>query len=288
MTAASLDPDRAPSSPLGRRVCKLGRIHDREAVAHSGDGFFPVAAVAPGERFPGPGSRTIRQRFSRRHAVDAQVWETTCALNAMAGYSTPKVPTVEQLPELSQLVRRRVLEAVQEARPPQTCIDAREACSVLLGHSAGPYQDAPGPASSFARSSIAWPSVGSSPGALADRVPSSIAELLEGRCGGLVRTTAEFRRIRARDGLPNMHGDHALENNRAEYVWFIKEGLRRGLFTLGRRAKEHARCFFVPKKTGTLRIIIDCRRANQRFHVPPGVSLFFCTQLRRAKCKLRG
>ena len=124
---------------------------------------------------------------------------------------------------------------------------------MLLGHSSGPYHQqavsASGAAAVFARPAIAWPALGSKPGSISDRVPSHLSELLEGRSDGLVRTTKEVREIRRRDGLPNMHGDPTLASSRSDYIWFVREGVKRGIFRFGRKAKEHCRAFFVKKKT---------------------------------------
>ena len=207
--------------------------------------------------------------------VEERALETTRSLNLLAGYETPVVADASKLSAVSRSVRAQVLAGVREIGPPSADKHSpQEAGSMLLGFSSGPYQSSSGSAVSFARSAIAWPALGSTPGCIADRVPSHFAELLEGRRGGLVRAMKEVRSIRRRDGLPNMHGDATLNENRADYIWFVKEGVKRGIFRIGRKAKEHCRAFFVKKKDGNLRVIFDCRRANQHFAAPPGVNLF--------------
>eukprot|EP00974_Lingulodinium_polyedra_P039308 3768242-Lingulodinium_polyedra.AAC.1 len=89
-----------------------------------------------------------------------------------------------------------------------------------------------------------------------------------------MRPAAEVRRERRAGQLPNLYGDPALYGERKEYVEFVKEGLKRGIFRLGRRRKERVKAFFVAKKSGALRLILDCRRSNQHFHAPPPVALF--------------
>ena len=214
---------------------------------------FPVSAVAPPAAFVGVKSRGVQQRFCKRRATEEKIFETTRALNLLAGFETPVVCSSSELSATSRAVRSQVSTAVAEAGPPGAVPCPQEAGSMLLGHSSGPYHQqamsASGAAAVFARPAIAWPALGSKPGSISDRVPSHLSELLEGRSDGLVRTTKEVREIRRRDGLPNMHGDPTLTSNRPDYIWFVREGVKRGIFRFGKKAKEHCRAFFVKKKT---------------------------------------
>ena len=91
MTATHHSRSRAAVVPPDGRVCMRGRIDDRKAAAHAGDGVFPVAAVRFKDWLRSSCSRSVQQRFSlRRRAEDERVWETTCALNAMAASTHPR------------------------------------------------------------------------------------------------------------------------------------------------------------------------------------------------------
>ena len=71
-----------------------------------------------------------------------------------------------------------------------------------------------------------------------------------------------------------MYGDKVLEHDRSAYVQFVKDGLSRGVLRLGARRREKVKVFFVVKKDGTLRLILDCRRSNVHFADPPRAALF--------------
>ena len=67
--------------------------------------------------------------------------------------------------------------------------------------------------------------------------------------------------------------DPTLTKNRKSYIRFIKDLKRRGLLVFDTDVTETCGIFFVCKKNGQLRMIIDARRANRRLRPPPGVSM---------------
>ena len=113
-------------------LCKRGRIHDRDCAPQGGDGFFPVRAVLPEEASSSSLSRSVRQRLSRRRAVDARVFEATTALNALAGYETPVAASSSELEGIDRRVWARVREAVASEPVGEEAFCAQEACSALL------------------------------------------------------------------------------------------------------------------------------------------------------------
>jgi len=64
-----------------------------------------------------------------------------------------------------------------------------------------------------------------------------------------------------------------LMRSKARYAHFVKDLRRRGLVRYSIGCKERVGIFFVLKKSGLLRLIIDARRTNKWFHRPPAVSL---------------
>eukprot|EP00974_Lingulodinium_polyedra_P133641 11226424-Lingulodinium_polyedra.AAC.1 len=67
--------------------------------------------------------------------------------------------------------------------------------------------------------------------------------------------------------------DAVLAADAGAYRRFILDLQGRGLVGWTRKPLERAAVFFVHKKDGMQRMIIDCRRANRRFRAPPGVVL---------------
>ena len=65
--------------------------------------------------------------------------------------------------------------------------------------------------------------------------------------------------------------DPVLRNSRRKYTELMADLDRRGLIYWSAACSERCAIFFVKKKSGKLRLIMDARRANLRFKEPPGV-----------------
>ena len=63
--------------------------------------------------------------------------------------------------------------------------------------------------------------------------------------------------------------DPALTRNRRKYVKFLNDLEKRGLVKFSVACQEQVGLFFVKKKSGQLRMILDARRTNARFRNPP-------------------
>lgn len=86
------------------------------------------------------------------------------------------------------------------------------------------------------------------------------------------RDSEEVERAQA-DGQPRCYCDPALTKRTRTYTQFIRDLCRRGLIQYGTWAHERVWVFFVKKKSGKLRMVLDVRRANMHFEEPPRVDL---------------
>ena len=139
----------------------------------------------------------------------------------------------------------------------------------------------------YLREKVAWPQVGNRPGQLVGRLPEAdqVRLLGQGGCADdFVRGEGVFDQTVREEGRPTLYGDPGLKD-RDKYVEFIRDGCKRGVFRFGRKHVESVSVFFVTKKDGTLRLIIDCRRSNQRFHRPPSVNLFSAAGFGEIRCE---
>ena len=80
--------------------------------------------------------------------------------------------------------------------------------------------------------------------------------------------------------------DPVLRQSRRKYKELLAELDRRGLIYWSATCRERCAVFFVRKKSGKLRLIMDARRANLRFREPPGVSLCSAESLGRMEIDL--
>ena len=86
--------------------------------------------------------------------------------------------------------------------------------------------------------------------------------------------------------MPEPYMDAMLMKDRRAYEKFIADLDARGLILWTRHPKEKVTAFFVKKKTGQLRMVIDARRVNAVFAAPPGVELCTAEGLSRIELDL--
>ena len=67
--------------------------------------------------------------------------------------------------------------------------------------------------------------------------------------------------------------DVILQKNKQEYHGFIRDLLNKGPIGFTNQPRGLATPFFVAKKNGKLRFILDCRSVNKRFHPPPPLAM---------------
>eukprot|EP00973_Karenia_brevis_P078308 10873512-Karenia_brevis.AAC.1 len=80
--------------------------------------------------------------------------------------------------------------------------------------------------------------------------------------------------------------DVKLSRSRKQYVQFIRDLDSRGYLYWCEAPKEFVTPFFVCKKDGRQRMIIDCRKTNLRFCKPHGVELCNAEGLSRMEISL--
>ncbi|CAK0879805.1 unnamed protein product, partial [Prorocentrum cordatum] len=151
----------------------------------------------------------------------------------------------------------------------------KEACSELLGRPCLHYDTANDlPLRPYAPHLASWPELGNEPQWLADRLGTSERCSLLDLDHALLLPPPSFDEAVETEGGPTLYMDPVMERNRPLYLEFIQSGISRGVFVLGKERTEDVSAFFVAKKDERIRMVLDCRRSNQRFQPPPSVSLF--------------
>ncbi|CAE7219985.1 ANK1 [Symbiodinium sp. CCMP2592] len=87
--------------------------------------------------------------------------------------------------------------------------------------------------------------------------------------------SAMFVEHRVNDGSRRIkpYMDEALRTSAQAYNQFIVDIYERGMITFSRTAISVITPFFVAKKNGRLRLVLDCRASNQMFAAPPDIAL---------------
>ena len=86
-------------------------------------------------------------------------------------------------------------------------------------------------------------------------------------------STEELERRRAVEGRARAYWDSTLEDDPVTYRSFIRSLNERNMLRFEFASQEEVGIFCVEKKNGKLRLIVDCRRLNQRMRCPPRTRL---------------
>ena len=258
----------------------------RHWPAGSGNGSSRgVAGVFPVPLFPESGG-SKRRRASRAplRCVCRMANAALQSLNWMAGASgfgrtSATDVSVPETTDLQDVVRARAMDLAVAAHAEQAAVgpDAHqqsdEATLIALLRNRGSYNVAAGGANNLASFDpllVALPDDLQGAPAVADILPPDEAQFLklESR---MLRPEDEQALIGVKPITPYV--DPKLKGSRRMQVRFARQLLQLGLFrpTLSRQGIVGV--FFVKKKNGSQRLILDCRPTNERFRKPPSTPL---------------
>ena len=108
---------------------------------------------------------------------------------------------------------------------------------------------------------------------LADILTAEACKTLEGYEKYMLRPREDVARIREERGAPGRHVDPTLLRSPRAYAKLVKRMHNNGMIDYTTTCYCELGVFFVWKKNGKIRLILDCRRANILFLEPPGVDL---------------
>ena len=237
--------------------------------------IFPLPLVSEPLRWNGRphGGRRQLQRVNRRCRVAERVNHTIDALNWCYGSTDLSAPVGP--PTLAQQCAvDHLWKAHQEDVPPPNLPSVQAAVSELLGAPPSYGGDACMIAA-FDETRVSIPVLGSRPTPLVDVLPLDARECLESFAEKMVLPKEELEAVLA-EGVGKPFMDQRLKREPGLYDAFVKRMSESGLLRFGRSSKIQVAPFFVLKKNGSLRMILDCRPSNKVFRKPPHVRLGTC------------
>ena len=214
-------------------------------------------------------SACVRKHRARREANVARTNEVIHALNSMAGFPEPCAmePTPNQARSQANLLCR-------VARLPRSRerVFQREAISELLLESpASPYisgEGGTGSVRAYQRDLVSLPEAGAA--------PLDATVLLDPQ-GREILDRFESSMFVGENGIPvktiTPYMDETLKSSPKAYAEFIVDIFERGMIDFARTATSTITPFFVNKKSGKLRFVLDCRASNMYFAKPPDIAL---------------
>ena len=94
-------------------------------------------------------------------------------------------------------------------------------------------------------------------------------EFLKDPIGCMMLTPQEFGEVCEKNRRIKPYMDVVLQNDTEKYQTFVHDLYLRSMLQFTSRPKDMACPFFVNKKNGRQRLVMDCRAINQRFRAPP-------------------
>ena len=216
-------------------------------------------------------SRGTRQRINAEAAVQRRVDEVTRGLNWMSGrHGTPKQSgwSSAQL-EVKELVETRVRRrgGPGTAEPGEAVLRA-----MTKGRSDYGGANLGAAVARYRLSEVSLPDDVRDAPFLRQLCTDKARDFLDTYRDSMLRPQAEYDALDS-SVFVEPYMDPILRGSRRKYKELLSDLDRRGLIYWSATCRERCAIFFVKKKTGKLRLIIDARRGNLRFRDPPGVDL---------------
>ena len=218
-------------------------------------------------------SRSVQRRLHRRQHRDEMCAEAVDALNLFAGAGEYN-PRANSHPAASHArIREFIHDAVRQLGPPPDGQTPAGALSELCGCSV--YDDPGSQVASYNFARFSLPELGAAPAELSELYGDGGVEFIED-----FNSKSFLRSEEAGDPLgrapPVPYHDEVLRASRSEYARFLRRLLAAGMIEFDSDVCEQVGFFFVTKKYGKLRLVIDARRSNCWFRLPAHVDL--CTR----------
>ena len=209
------------------------------------------------------------------HAVRALNWMAGNPLRSNADGDVPG-PSADKIGAVQEVGYTNIAKAVVDVRDAESSCAAEGAYKELLRGRGGDYvaaATAQASLATFQSRRVSIPEDVHNAPRIELIIPPLAQQYLEEYEQRMLRGKDEKARIDEECGPAKKHNDARLFGSRGLYRAYVRRLVKSGLFKLKRSCKEKVGMFFVRKKNGELRLILDCRPSNRHFVTPPGVYL---------------
>lgn len=215
-------------------------------------------------------SRRRRVKVQRLHEESMQVIE---CLNEMYSSSTnfshaggsTTAQRASQHAIFSQLARQK--------QPVKPCKE-REAVEELLRTSLSYSGDeAQTSVVSYERDLVSLPQCAAEPVALDQVLDNHGRELIKDTSRCMLLSMEEWGQVCEQNQPIKTYMDVKLQSDLGAYAMFVHDLFLKGMIEFNSNPKDVVAPFFVKKKDGRQRMVLDCRAVNRRFRQPPPVAL---------------
>ena len=234
--------------------------------------LFPLPHAPLPVRVPGSSSSSRR----RRCKVEGLVKETNEVIDVLNEVYAP--PSDRVFPSMCSLAQQRshheIFKQLSKRATADSSCTAREAIEELL-RSSPTYSSAELSTTVrvFNKDLVSIPTSQSEPVALSGVLDPVGRETIEDPLRCMMLSEDEWGQIIEKGDTFKPYMDVKLQHSSQEYELFVKTLFEAGMIDFTSEPQDLVTPFFVAKKDGRQRLILDCRGVNRRFRAPPSMSL---------------
>lgn len=229
--------------------------------------LFPLPLLGRREPFSKGSLSQKRRRCKVNRTVD-QVNFVVQTLNEMYG-SSAKVVHSSSPSAAQECAQHELFKQVQHSMEHVPMYSEREAVKELL-HSTPSYSlEVETTVRPYNKDLVSLPVVGATPPCLDDLLDPVGRELLQDPIAAMMLTPQEWGEVVEKGLQVKPYMDVVLQHDSHQYHTFVHGLYQRGMLHFTSRPKDITTPFFVAKKDGRLRLVMDCRSINQKFRDPP-------------------
>ena len=221
-------------------------------------------------------SRRARQRVVKRRVLCRREADTIRSLNRLAGFENEAHWPLSSQNFAQKSAMARVHLAHQQRAPPVIHESDKAALLQLLANklpSSYGSSEAVGAVSVYQREMVSLPKDQTSPVQLEQLLPPLEAERVKSFEDRMLLGDEEMSAVLEKGLEGDMYVDPVLEASKKDYHAFVADLVRCQLVGFTSSPRVQVGIFFVSKKNGKLRMIIDARRTNKLFRKPPSTML---------------
>ena len=233
--------------------------------------LFPLPHAPVPDRVPGLSTSSRR----RRAKVRSMVLESNDIVDSLNEMYAPNVKNTGSCISAAQRsCHHSIFQQLARLPTSSSSCTMREAVQELLQCDASYGQeDFSNTVRPYSRPLVSLPETGDKPIPLSQVLDPLGTDYVGDPARHMMLTDDEWGEVIERGDTVKPYMDEILQHDRQQYGTFIKDLYSKGMLTFTSAPQEIVPPFFVRKKNGKLRLILDCRAVNKRFKRPPPLAL---------------
>ena len=223
-------------------------------------------------------SRRSQLRVSKRRRMLEAMEGTVRALNSLGGFGNPDEYPAAPMNSAQKAALGRIRQAHSQRPPPVMHESCGGALQQLLKSKGSaqcgiPVPESPGQLTSYMRDRLSLPRGQRPPTLLADILPKKERNQLNHFESEMLLSPEEMGAAQEGIGHNDCYMDPLLANDGERYHQLIADLYECELLGFTQQPRVQVGLFFVTKKGGKQRLIVDARRSNKLFRTPPSTIL---------------